>query len=92
MCSTILNIHKPEENPKGIYKFFNKFNEWFDRLIAWYGKVLAHLQLHLRWCVVFLIIISAATLGVFKVMPTGFVPAEDSAFVMMDITLPEENQ
>ena len=22
-------------------------------------------------------------------MPTGFVPAEDSAFVMMDITLPE---
>ena len=31
MCSTILNIHKPEENPKGIYKFFNKFNEWFDR-------------------------------------------------------------
>ncbi|MFR6643877.1 MAG: efflux RND transporter permease subunit, partial [Megasphaera sp.] len=89
MCSTILNIHKPEENPKGIYKFFNKFNEWFDRLIAWYGKVLAHLQLHLRWCVVFLIIISAATLGVFKVMPTGFVPAEDSAFVMMDITLPE---
>lgn len=89
MCATILNIHKPEENPKGIYKFFNKFNEWFDRLIAGYGKILAHLQLHLRWCVVFLIVISAATLGVFRVMPTGFVPAEDSAFVMMDITLPE---
>lgn len=37
----------------------------------------------------FLVIISALTAGVFKVMPTGFVPSEDNAFVMMNVTLPE---
>ncbi|MFV0616399.1 efflux RND transporter permease subunit [Megasphaera sp. WILCCON 0056] len=89
MCASILNIHKPNENPKGIYKYFQKFNNGFDRLIAWYGIRLAHLQRHLKWCVAFLLIITAATAGVFKVMPTGFVPSEDNAFVMMTMTLPE---
>ena len=89
MCASILNVHKPNENPKGIYKFFQRFNDTFDRLIAWYGLRLAHLQQHLKWCVAFLIIITAATAGVFKVMPTGFVPSEDNAFVMMTMTLPE---
>ena len=37
----------------------------------------------------FLVIISALTAGVFKIMPTGFVPSEDNAFVMMNVTLPE---
>ncbi|WP_301876716.1 efflux RND transporter permease subunit [uncultured Megasphaera sp.] len=89
MCASILNVHKPNDNPKGIYKFFQKFNDAFDRLIAWYGLRLAHLQLHLKWCVAFLVIISALTAGVFKIMPTGFVPSEDNAFVMMNVTLPE---
>ena len=26
MCASILNVHKPNDNPKGIYKFFQKFN------------------------------------------------------------------
>ncbi|WP_299917518.1 efflux RND transporter permease subunit [uncultured Megasphaera sp.] len=89
MCASILNVHKPNENPKGIYKFFQQFNDAFDRLIAWYGLRLTHLQQHLKGCVAFLIIITAATAGVFKVMPTGFVPSEDNAFVMMTMTLPE---
>lgn len=30
MCASILNVHKPNDNPKGIYKFFQKFNDAFD--------------------------------------------------------------
>lgn len=48
MCASILNVHKPNENPRGIYKFFQRFNDAFDRLIAWYGLRLAHLQQHLN--------------------------------------------
>ncbi|MCH4179141.1 MAG: efflux RND transporter permease subunit [Megasphaera sp.] len=89
MCASILNVHKPTENPKGIYKFFQQFNAAFDRLIAWYGHVLAHLQLRLKWCIAFLIMISVAAGGLFTAIPTGFVPSEDNGFVMVDVTLPE---
>lgn len=89
LCATILNVHKPNDNPKGIYKFFQKFNDGFDRLIAWYGLRLAHLQLHMKWVVAFLIVLCVATGAVFKFMPTGFVPSEDNGFVMVNATLPE---
>ena len=89
MCASILNVHKPNDNPKGIYKFFQKFNLAFDRLIDWYGIRLAHLQLHLKWVVAFLLVLCCITGGVFKVMPTSFVPSEDNAFFMVNATLPE---
>lgn len=89
MCASILNPHKPTDNPKGIYKFFQKFNNAFDRLIAWYGLRLAHLQVHLKWCVAFLVVISVISAGFFKVLPTGFVPSEDNGFVIVNMTLPE---
>lgn len=89
MCASILNVHKPTENPKGIYKFFQRFNTAFNRLIDWYGIRLAHLQLHLKWCIAFLVIISTLTAGLFSAIPTGFVPSEDNGFVMVNVTLPE---
>jgi HAE1 family hydrophobic/amphiphilic exporter-1 len=89
MCASILNVHKPTENPKGIYKFFQQFNTIFDRIIAWYGIKLAHLQLHLKWCVAFLVTISVLTAGLFTSIPTGFVPSEDNGFLMVNVTLPE---
>lgn len=89
MCASLLNVHKPNENPKGIYKFFQKFNLAFDRLIDWYGIRLAHLQLHLKWVVAFLLVLCALTGAVFRVMPTSFVPSEDNAFMMVNATLPE---
>ncbi|MCH4166890.1 MAG: multidrug efflux RND transporter permease subunit [Megasphaera sp.] len=89
MCASILNVHKPTENPKGIYKFFQQFNTIFDRIIAWYGIKLAHLQLHLKWCVAFLVTISILTAGLFTSIPTGFVPSEDNGFLMVNVTLPE---
>lgn len=89
MCASILNVHKPNDNPKGIYKFFQKFNLAFDRLIDWYGIRLAHLQLHLKWVVAFLLVLCCITGVVFKVMPTSFVPSEDNAFFMVNATLPE---
>lgn len=89
LCATMLKVHKPTESAKGIEVFFEKFNEYFDKFINWYGKRLAHLQLHLRWVVAFLVIISAVTGLLFTRIPTGFVPSEDNGFAMVDITLPE---
>lgn len=89
LCASILNIHKDTDNPKGIYKFFTRFNLAFERLINWYGFRLAQLQKHLKACVAFIVILCAISASVFYVMPTGFVPSEDSGFVMATTTLPE---
>ena len=89
MCAAILNVHKPNDNPKGIYKFFQKFNVGFDRLIDWYGFRLAHLQLHLKAVVAFLVTLCCITAAVFHFMPTSFVPSEDNAFLMVNAVLPE---
>lgn len=89
MCATILKVHKPTENAGGLFKFFQKFNTEFDRLINWYGIRLAYLQMRLKWCVAFLILISGIAVGFFMIIPTGFVPAEDNGFVMVNTTLPE---
>lgn len=89
LCASMLKVHKPTDHAKGIYAFFEKFNTAFDKFINWYGKRLAHLQLHLKACVVFLVVISALTGLIFSRIPTGFVPSEDNGFAMVDVTLPE---
>jgi len=89
LCGMMLKVYKPEEREKGIYKWFNAFNDGFDRLINWYGKKLAYLHIHIKWCVVFLVLISTITAGLFNIIPTGFVPSEDNGFAIADVTLPE---
>ncbi|WP_101912622.1 efflux RND transporter permease subunit [Megasphaera vaginalis (ex Bordigoni et al. 2020)] len=89
LCATVLRVHKPTENAKGLFRFFQIFNEKFDSLVNWYGIRLAHLQLHLKGCIAFLVVISVITAGLFTVIPTSFVPSEDNGFAMVNTTLPE---
>ena len=89
MCATILKVHKPTENAKGLARFFEKFNTAFDRLVNWYGIRLAYLNRRIKWSVAFLVAISGITAGLFTVIPTGFVPSEDNGFMMVNVTLPE---
>lgn len=89
LCGLMLKVYKPEEREKGIYRIFNRFNDGFDRITVWYGKKLAYLHIKIKWCVAFLVIITAITAGVFNMIPTGFVPSEDNGFVAADVTIPE---
>jgi hydrophobe/amphiphile efflux-1 (HAE1) family protein len=89
LCALMLKVYKPNENAHGIIRLFNLFNYYFDRMVNWYGVRLAKLHLHIKWCVVFLVAISAVSVGLFRVIPTGFVPSEDNGFVMVNTTIPE---
>ncbi len=89
MCASILKVHKPTENPKGIFKFFQKFNLAFERMTNWYGIRLVHLNRRIKWSVAFLIMISGISGFLFTIIPTGFVPSEDNGFVIVSTTLPE---
>lgn len=89
MCASILKVHKPTENPKGIFKFFQQFNRAFERMTNWYGIRLVHLNRRIKWSVAFLIMISGISGFLFTIIPTGFVPSEDNGFVIVSTTLPE---
>lgn len=89
MCASILRVHKPTENAKGIFKFFQMFNRTFERITNWYGIRLVYLNRRIKWSVAFLIMISGISGFLFTVIPTGFVPSEDNGFVIVSTTLPE---
>ena len=89
LCAAILKVHKPTENAKGIFKWFQKFNDAFERLTNWYGIRLVHLNRRIKWSVAFLVVISGISGFLFTIIPTGFVPSEDNGFVIVNATLPE---
>lgn len=89
MCASILRVHKPTENAKGIFKFFQQFNRLFERMTNWYGIRLVYLNRRIKWSVAFLVMISCISGFLFTIIPTGFVPSEDNGFVIVNATLPE---
>ncbi len=89
LCASMLKVHKATESSKGLDKFFDRFNEWFDRVINWYGVKLAYLHSRLKLSILFLVVLSAATGLLFRAIPTSFVPAEDNGYFMTSLSLPE---
>lgn len=89
LCASMLKVHMPSEKSKGLDRFFDRFNEWFERVINWYGVKLAYLHKRLKLTVIFLVVISVATGFLFRAIPTSFVPAEDNGFFIASLSLPE---
>lgn len=89
LCAMMLRPHKPNEKENFIHRGLNKFNEWLDKFSDWYGYRLAKLARHLWITVVALVAFSLVSVGVFRVLPSAFVPAEDSGYYMIAIQLPE---
>jgi multidrug efflux pump len=68
--------------------FFRGFNWFFERVINAYGRAVA---LVLRFSVVVLLIyggLIALTYVGFTTVPTGFIPAQDKGYVIVDVQLP----
>lgn len=88
LCSLMLKPHRPTENKNIITRGLDKFNEYFDKLSNWYSFRLAKLAHHLSWTVIALVLLAGSAGLVFRVMPTAFVPAEDSGYYMIAVNLP----
>jgi NodT family efflux transporter outer membrane factor (OMF) lipoprotein len=68
--------------------FFRGFNWFFDRMINAYGRTVALvLRLSLVVLVVYGGLISLTYLG-FTTVPTGFIPAQDKGYLIVDVQLP----
>lgn len=86
--------HEEEAKRSGkkniIKRFLNLFNVYFDKITKQYEKTLRFLgKKNHRWITVTMIaVFSLILFGLMRIIPTGFVPQEDSGEVIMMLTLP----
>ncbi len=87
LCATLLKpIDASHHEKKG---FFGWFNRVFDRTTTGYGKVVgALIRRPIRFLAVFGVIV-AATLLMFRSLPSSFLPDEDQGSLMVTVSLPQ---
>lgn len=90
MCASILRAkHVQEENPGLLQRFFNLFNQGFERLTQGYMKMTTSMVSSLKRVMLFMAIILVGIYSLSKVTPTAFVPEEDQGAFFVQALLPE---
>lgn len=99
MCSIILNPSKKKVNldkftwVKTAQEYLNKcliiFNEYFDKLTKYYIDVVKNFVFDKKLTILTYVAIVFLMLGLFKVIPTGFIPDEDQGMLISVVTLPD---
>lgn len=88
LCATMLKPHVPGAQSNWLSRTLDRFNELLERFSDWYGFQLAKLARKLWLTVLALIAFVAIAAGIFRVLPTSFVPAEDNGYFLIAINLP----
>jgi HAE1 family hydrophobic/amphiphilic exporter-1 len=91
LCALFLKPHDEEHKKKGlIQRFYYYFNMTFNSATRKYKNSLHFLgKRGHRWITVAIIAVASVVLfGIMKLLPTGFVPNEDSGGVIGFVTLP----
>ncbi len=98
MCSILLKPAKKNENEKPSWikiaeEYINKglaiFNENFDKLTNYYTELVKKFVYDKKLTIITYIAIVLLMLGLFKVIPTGFIPDEDQGMLISVVTLPD---
>ena len=99
MCSIILNPSKKKRDfdkfswVKIAQEYLNKgleiFNVYFDKLTTFYIDVVKKFVIDKKLTIITYIAIVLLMLGLFKVIPTGFIPDEDQGMLISVVTLPD---
>ncbi|MBK9168439.1 MAG: multidrug efflux RND transporter permease subunit [Bryobacterales bacterium] len=87
LCCLILKPHKEMGGPIGA--LVRGFRKVLDRLTGGYVGVVSILVRRLAIGIVALVVLSAASGGIAKFLPTGFVPFEDQGALFCVLTLPD---
>ncbi len=87
LCLMLLKPHAEKRGP--LAAFFKRFNAGFDWLTGKYGIAAALLARRTLLVLLTLGILVLVTGGLFRSVPTGFVPDEDKGAVFMQVVLPD---
>ncbi|HEY3423837.1 MAG TPA: efflux RND transporter permease subunit, partial [Negativicutes bacterium] len=89
LCILLLKPYAPNAHSGMVGSFFEKFNCWFEKEIEKYGNGLTKIIAKARLCIVLLVVLCIAIGGLYKLVPTSFVPEEDQGFYITSLSLPE---
>lgn len=98
MCSIILKPSKKNEKDKITLlkiaeEYINKgitiFNNAFDKLTNYYIDVVKKFVHDKKLTIITYVAIVVLMLGLFKIIPTGFIPDEDQGMLISVVTLPD---
>jgi hydrophobe/amphiphile efflux-1 (HAE1) family protein len=89
LCTLLLEPYQPNAHKGQMGKFFENFNDLFDRIIGKYGRGLEKVTKKTKLCMVSLAVLLILCGALFRVVPSSFVPAEDQGFFTTSVSLPE---
>ena len=98
MCSILLKKTKKtkeitNEYIKIILSYINKgldyFNKYFDLLTKYYIEMVKKFVFNKKLTIITYIAVMFLMLGLFKIIPTGFIPDEDQGYLISAVTLPD---
>ena len=87
LCSMLLRKREPSRGVLG--RFFDKFNEGFDKLTNKYVSLTRATTLKVKRGLVFIAILVVGLIFLGKMIPGGFMPNEDMGYLMVNIQLPD---
>ncbi|MCU4611938.1 multidrug efflux RND transporter permease subunit AdeJ [Acinetobacter parvus] len=90
LCATLLKQHDPnkQESNNIFARFFRWFNRSFEKLSEKYQGGVNRMTHHKLFSGVLYIAVIAALVGIYKVLPSSFLPEEDQGVVMTLVQLP----
>lgn len=90
LCATLLKQHDPnKEQSNSIFaRFFRGFNSGFEKLSEKYQGGVNRMTHHKLFSGVLYIVVIAALVGIYKMLPSSFLPEEDQGVVMTLVQLP----
>ncbi len=89
LCAMILKPKDPEAKQGFFDKFFNGFNNWFDRTKNSYVGIVGTFINVSKLAIIFLLIVGGATWIIYQRLPSTFVPEEDQGYFFTSVSLPE---
>lgn len=89
LCALVLKPYDPEAHSGILAKFFDRFNAWFEQTVEKYGSGLGKLVKRAALSAALVGIILLVSAGLFRMVPSSFVPAEDQGYSITLINLPE---
>lgn len=89
LCAMLLKPHDPNAHQGILGRFFDKFNNWFDRTNKGYVGAISTLIGKAKYCAILLLIIVGLTGFLYKLVPSTFVPDEDQGFFLTSVSMPE---
>jgi hydrophobe/amphiphile efflux-1 (HAE1) family protein len=88
LCTLLLKPTPTGKKANALTRFFNKFNEWFDRITASYTRGVDRSIKASRLVIILLVCICAGAYFMFQQKPSGFIPSEDDGNLYVTYQLP----